>query len=60
MNRAPLPPGHTAAVFKFCPRPRPALSPGSIALLWWATSIQLALLPLAVAVAVSKKRLSHD
>lgn len=45
----------TAQIIIFRPRPRPALSPAALGLLWWATSIQLAFLPLTVAVAALKK-----
>lgn len=55
MNHAPLLPGHTAEVIPFRPRKRPTAPLAALGLLWWATSIQLAFLPLTVAEALSKK-----
>ncbi len=45
----------TALVIPFRPRPRRVPSPVLIGLHWWAASIQIAMLPLAVAVALSKR-----
>ncbi|WP_156921933.1 hypothetical protein [Azorhizobium doebereinerae] len=45
----------SATVIQFQPRLRPMPSPVVLGLLWWATSIQIAMLPLAVAAALTKR-----
>lgn len=45
----------SATIIPFQRRMRPVPSPVLVGLLWWATSIQIVMLPLTVAVALSKR-----